>query len=119
NLFAASPKGDSVWLFALDGTLDPAPPPGAAMLLTLNTRAEGAADPTRGRQVYNNACVFCHGEQGEGGHGGGKTLANAREPVFVVQTVSEGRREMPSFAGQLSPEQIRDVAAYVATKLSH
>jgi quinohemoprotein ethanol dehydrogenase len=119
NLFAGSPKGDSVWLFALDGTLDPAPPAGAAMLLTLNTGAEGAADPTRGRQVYDNACVFCHGEHGEGGHGGGKTLANAREPVFVVQTVSEGRREMPSFAGQLTPEQIRDVAAYVAMKLSH
>jgi hypothetical protein len=26
NLFAGSAKGDSVWLFALDGTLDPAPP---------------------------------------------------------------------------------------------
>jgi quinohemoprotein ethanol dehydrogenase len=119
NLFAASPKGDSVWLFALDGTLDQVPAPGAAMLLTLNTAALGAADPTKGRQVYDTACVFCHGEQGEGGHGGGKPLANAREPVFVVQTVSEGRREMPSFAGALTPEQIRDVAAYVATKLPH
>ncbi|HEY3516344.1 MAG TPA: PQQ-binding-like beta-propeller repeat protein [Gammaproteobacteria bacterium] len=26
NMFAASAKGDSVWLFALDGTLDPVPP---------------------------------------------------------------------------------------------
>jgi alcohol dehydrogenase (cytochrome c) len=26
NLFAATPKGDSVWLFALDGTLEPVPP---------------------------------------------------------------------------------------------
>jgi len=26
NLFAGSAKGDSVWLFALDGTLEPAPP---------------------------------------------------------------------------------------------
>jgi len=26
NLFAGSTKGDSVWLFALDGTLDPVPP---------------------------------------------------------------------------------------------
>ncbi|HLF10231.1 MAG TPA: PQQ-binding-like beta-propeller repeat protein, partial [Gammaproteobacteria bacterium] len=26
NLFAGSVKGDSVWLFALDGTLEPAPP---------------------------------------------------------------------------------------------
>ncbi|HWN37761.1 MAG TPA: PQQ-binding-like beta-propeller repeat protein, partial [Gammaproteobacteria bacterium] len=26
NMFAASAKGDSVWLFELDGTLDPVPP---------------------------------------------------------------------------------------------
>jgi hypothetical protein len=26
NLFAATARGDSVWLFALDGTLDPAEP---------------------------------------------------------------------------------------------
>jgi mono/diheme cytochrome c family protein len=39
--------------------------------------------------------------------------------MFVVQTVSEGRKEMPSFTGALTPEQIRDVAAYVATKLPH
>jgi mono/diheme cytochrome c family protein len=26
---------------------------------------------------------------------------------------------MPTFAGALTPEQIRDVAAYVATKLPH
>src|SRR6185295_18166245 len=62
NLFAASPKGDSVWLFALDGTLPPAPAPGAAMLLTLNTAAQGAADATKGKQVYETACIFCHGD---------------------------------------------------------
>ena len=77
---------------------------------------KGGADTAKHGQ---SACVFCHGDQGEGGHGGGKPLADAREPVFIVQTVSEGRRDMPSFAGALTPEQIRDVAAYVATKLPH
>ena len=33
--------------------------------------------------------------------------------------VSEGRNEMPPFGASLTPEQIRDVAAYVATKLPH
>jgi quinohemoprotein ethanol dehydrogenase len=117
NLFAGSPKGDSVWLFGLDGTLPPAPPPGAAMLFTRET--EGTADAVAGRAVYETACVFCHGEQGEGGHGGGKTLAAAVNAALIIQTVSEGRNAMPPLGAALTSEQIRDVAAYVATMLPH
>jgi quinohemoprotein ethanol dehydrogenase len=117
NLFAASAKGNSVWLFALDGTLPPAQPPPAAMLVTSATQGDG--DAAKGLQVYETTCMFCHGEQGEGGQGGGKPLVDARDPLFVVQTVSEGRNDMPTFSGALTLEQIRDVAAYVATKLPH
>jgi quinohemoprotein ethanol dehydrogenase len=117
NLFAGSPKGDSVWLFGLDGTLEPAAPAGAAMRFT--REAEGTADPDAGKAVYENACTFCHGEQGDGGHGGGKSLADARRADVVILVVSEGRNEMPPFGASLTPEQIRDVAAYVATKLPH
>jgi quinohemoprotein ethanol dehydrogenase len=117
NLFAASAKGDSLWLFALDGTLPPAQPPPAAMLAVSAT--QGDADAAKGLQVYETTCMFCHGEQGEGGQGGGKPLVDARDPLFVVQTVSEGRKDMPTFSGALTVEQIRDVAAYVATKLPH
>jgi mono/diheme cytochrome c family protein len=116
-LFAGSAKGDSVWLFGLDGTLPPAPPPSAAMLLTRET--EGTADPMSGKTVYGSACVFCHGEQGEGGHGGGKTLAAAVNEALIIQTVSEGRNAMPPMAAALTAEQIRDVAAYVAKMLPH
>jgi quinohemoprotein ethanol dehydrogenase len=117
NLFAGSPKGDSVWLFGLDGTLPPAPPPGAAMLFTRET--EGTADAVAGKAVYETACVFCHGEQGEGGHGGGKALAAAVNAALIIQTVSEGRNAMPPLGAALTPEQIRDVAAYVTTMLPH
>jgi quinohemoprotein ethanol dehydrogenase len=117
NLFAGSPKGDSVWLFGLDGTLPPAPPPGAAMLFS--REAEGTADPAAGKSVYATACVFCHGEQGEGGHGGGKALTAATNTDLIVQIVSEGRSAMPPLGAALTAEQIRDVAAYVATMLPH
>src|SRR5690606_19454032 len=112
NLFAGSAKGDSVWLFGLDGTLDPVPPAGAAMLFT--REAEGAADPAAGKTVYDAACTFCHGERGGGGHGGGVALTASRASSLVVQVGSEGRNSMPPFAGTLTPEQIRDVAACVA-----
>ena len=82
NLFAGSPKGDSVWLFGLDGTLEPAAPAGAAM--TFTREAEGTADPDAGKTVYDTACTFCHGEQGEGGHGGGKSLVDARRADAVI-----------------------------------
>jgi alcohol dehydrogenase (cytochrome c) len=117
NLFAGSAKGDSVWLFGLDGTLPPAPAPGAAMLFT--REAEGTADPAAGKAVYDTACVFCHGERGEGGHGGGKALTAAVNADVIVQLVSEGRNAMPPLGATLTPEQIRDVAAYVATELPH
>jgi hypothetical protein len=29
NLFGRGPKGDSLWLFSLDGTLEPVDPPSA------------------------------------------------------------------------------------------
>jgi alcohol dehydrogenase (cytochrome c) len=117
NLFAGSAKGDSVWLFGLDGTLPPAPRAATAMLFP--REIEGTANADAGKTVYDTACTFCHGEQGEGGHGGGKPLAEARSADLVIQVVSEGRNNMPALGGALSPEQIRDVAAYVATRLPH
>jgi len=63
--------------------------------------------------------VFCHGERGEGGHGGGKVLKAATNTDLIVQIVSEGRNAMPQLGSLLTAEQVRDVAAYVATVLPH
>jgi len=49
---------------------------------------------------------------------GAPSLRVARSAALVLQTVSEGRREMPSFSSLLSAEQIRDVADYVSRRLS-
>ena len=117
NLFAGSAKGDSVWLFGLDGTLEPPEPGGAVLRFT--RAAQGTADPAAGKVVYDTACTACHGAAGEGGHGGGKPLVDARNAAVVMQVVSEGRKDMPPFGAALTPEQIRDVATYVATMLPH
>ncbi|HLF10230.1 MAG TPA: PQQ-binding-like beta-propeller repeat protein [Gammaproteobacteria bacterium] len=117
NLFAGSARGDSVWLFSLAGEMEPVPPAGA--LLTFAPGAGGPGNADNGKMVYDTACTFCHGEQGEGGHGGGPSLAAAGNVNAVLQIVSEGRNDMPPFgAGALTPEQIRDVSAYVAQKLT-
>jgi alcohol dehydrogenase (cytochrome c) len=116
NVLAGSPRGDSLWLFGLDGALDAVPPAGSLMSFAPGTTAPG--DPDRGAAVYTTACLACHGEQGEGGHGGGPTLQAMKNVSVVLQVVSEGRNSMPLFDGTLTAEQIRDVAAYVSQRLA-
>ena len=117
NFFAGSARGDSVWLFSLEGELPPAQPGGT--LLTFAPGAGGPGNADDGKMVYDTACMFCHGEQGEGGHGGGPSLAAATNVNAVLQIVSEGRNDMPAFGtGALTTQQIRDVAAYVTQTLA-
>ena len=114
NLFAGSPKGDSVWLFALDGELGEVEP--ASTIMTF-APVEGEPDLEAGRQVYETTCTFCHGETGEGGHGGGPSLAAVRSAARIVQVMAEGLGDMPAFGGALTPAQARDVSAYVTESL--
>jgi mono/diheme cytochrome c family protein len=137
NALIGSPRGDSVWLFGLDGTLPPADagvpvnrlaaatpaaaapavaPPVGAPPIAAPTAA--AADVANGRRVYEETCVICHGEDGLGGHGGGAPLDNVPNAAFVVDIVTAGRNNMPALATLLTPVQITDVAAYVADHLA-
>jgi quinohemoprotein ethanol dehydrogenase len=129
NALIGSARGDSVWLFGLEGTLPPVSPgtplsrlaaapalPADAKAATAETRAvprAGGADLASGQQVYEQACVICHGEDGKGGHGGGAPLVGAKDLPAVIQTVTAGRNDMPPFRTSFTPEQIRDVSAYV------
>ncbi|HET7607068.1 MAG TPA: c-type cytochrome, partial [Gammaproteobacteria bacterium] len=137
NLLIGSAKGDSVWLFGLDGTLPPAaerdtenrttavPPPAPAPVAAAATAPAAAAAPgsasapdalvSAGHEVFATACVPCHGEDGLGGHGGGAPLDQVKDPSLVVAMINDGRGSMPPLAGLLSPEQIRAVAAYVTS----
>jgi alcohol dehydrogenase (cytochrome c) len=122
NVLIGSAKGDSVWLFGLDGTLPPAaerdtesrttavpaaPAPGAAP----------AALALEGEEVFRAACVACHGEDGRGGHGGGAPLDQVKDAALVMTVITDGRGNMPPLGGALTPEQVRAVAAYVTNGL--
>jgi len=77
---------------------DVATPPvasGAAWHLTQG--AAGQPNLDNGKATYDRACASCHGPQGEGGHDGAPGLRATRSAAIIIQTVSEGRREMPSF----------------------
>ena len=128
-----SARGDSVWLFGLDGTLPPvqpgapvsrttaAPAPPAAGTTAAATTAAprvASANVAAGQQLYKQACVVCHGEDGKGGHGAGAPLVGVTDLAAAMQTVTTGRNDMPPFRTTFTPEQIRDVSAYVVEALA-
>jgi quinohemoprotein ethanol dehydrogenase len=140
TLIGGGGKGDSLWLFSLDGTMDslPAAPaaatrggaaaaagaaPGAAPATAAPSTAvqlpAGKADLARGRQVYRQLCLACHGETGLGGTGNGASLFTiGQDTQAVANTAWNGKNNaMPPFRGTLTTEQLRDVAHYISDEL--
>ncbi len=140
NALIGSARGDSVFLFGLGGTLPPVEPgapvsrlaaevpataaapvqsasPGAAVPASVDL-GRAAADVQNGRQLYEQTCVLCHGEDGLGGHGGGVPLDEARDFDAVAAAIRDGRNYMPGFAPSFTPAQIRDLAAFVVARIA-
>jgi mono/diheme cytochrome c family protein len=83
------------------------------------TQPGGAAegDAAAGEQVFASAgCASCHTLAAANASGTvGPNLDEAKPPAsLVVERVTNGMGVMPSFKGQLSEQQIEDVAAYVS-----
>ena len=115
NLFAGSPRGDSVWLFSLSGTRDPAEPPVTSGMPSAPDRQ---ANVGLGSQVFAEACGFCHGPAGGGGHGGpALDGASDLDASLVARIVAGGGADMPALGSSLTPAEIQDVAAFVAERL--
>ena len=75
-------------------------------------------DAAAGKQVFETAgCKSCHTLKDAGATGTvGPNLDEAKPPKsLVVDRVTNGKSVMPSFKGQLTPQQIAAVAEYVST----
>ncbi len=82
------------------------------------TGGEAGGNATAGKAVFLSAgCTGCHTLRAAGSNGNvGPNLDDVKPSADkVVERVSEGKGVMPSFKGQLSDEQIQDVAAFVST----
>jgi alcohol dehydrogenase (cytochrome c) len=125
NSLAATPHGDNLWLFGLDGTLGPAPKPGPGSGTQHagegNTSTSTTASPSAGKTVFADNCVSCHGATGHGGNGGPDLTAipAAKNMKSVVTQVENGGGGMPPFKGTLTPKQIQDVAAFVTRDITN
>jgi quinohemoprotein ethanol dehydrogenase len=119
-------QGDSLWLFSLTGKIRSLalPVPGLDAAGRAGTQpaviyAPGKPNVANGRHLYGLYCVACHGETGEGGHGGGAPLGSvATNPRYIIATATLGRNpHMPSFRASLKPTQLRDIAGYISRVL--
>jgi cytochrome c553 len=96
------------------------PPPTATAPTTTATTPPPAAtgDPVAGKQVFASAgCGGCHTLKAAGSNGAvGPNLDQLKpDAARVAHQVEVGGGPMPSFKATLSPKQIQDVAAFVAT----
>jgi mono/diheme cytochrome c family protein len=83
NLFAGTPRGDSVWLFSLKGTMEQT---ALASIPPVTVSAPViTADLANGQKIFGEMCSSCHGASGEGGHGGGPSLTGIRDVARIKQ----------------------------------
>jgi cytochrome c6 len=86
---------------------------------TEDTGESGAdGDPVAGKEVFVGAggCGSCHTFSDAGTSGTIGPNLDESQPSFelAVDRVTNGQGAMPSFEGQLTEQQIADVAAYVS-----
>jgi quinohemoprotein ethanol dehydrogenase len=144
NSLAASSHGENFWVFSLKGTMEqksgleekaegtehkgdkktgaeeePGEEEGAEEggEEAAAGGGEGAmADAAAGKEVFAEECSVCHGATGHGGNGGPdlRTMPLAKTQAGAEKQVTNGGGGMPAFKGQLSEEEISNVAAYVS-----
>jgi alcohol dehydrogenase (cytochrome c) len=122
GVFAGAKRGDGIWMFALHGTMKSLPvsaapgggfgPPRAAV------EQPRPVDLEHGRTLYAEACIACHGERGDGGHGGGPTLLGGLALETIRSVAADGRNSMPAFGRIYSGADLNDVASYVLEVLA-
>jgi len=125
GVFAGATRGDGIWMFALSGTMKSLPPAGGAFGGGPGGFGRPAAPaPDRplnvdhGKQLYAEACVACHGEGADGGHGGGPNLVSGQSADTITAIAKAGRNTMPAFGRVYSDADLKDVAGYITDVLA-
>lgn len=67
-----------------------------------------------GAEVYLGRCASCHGANGEGGVGSSLLNLDLDEDEIISRVYGGHEDGMPAFDGVLDPDEIRNVARYVA-----
>ncbi len=87
----------------------------------LSARVVGTTDQNvvLGAQLFNEkGCQYCHAIGGSGGQRGpALDEVNQRlNPEMIYISILNGRRNMPAYAGELTPEQINALVAFLQSR---
>jgi len=134
NSLAATSHGENLWVFSLKGTMGPEKGTEEEAEGTLHAGEEeegaeeggaanaeaGKADAAAGKEVFADNCSICHGNTGHGGNGGPdlRSMPLAKTQAGAEKQVTDGGGGMPPFKGQLSEEEIKNVAAFVVKEIA-
>lgn len=96
------------------------------MLIGPSLNAQDTAENLEtGKRIYNEFCIHCHGQQGEGD---GEIAASIElsprnfktqefkwgsTPSEIMVTLYSGRGDMPSFAGEISEDDLWAVSYFI------
>jgi mono/diheme cytochrome c family protein len=99
----------ALWLYREDSSAAPAP---KASVVPADANAAA------GERVFRSNCSSCHTLKAAGASGQIGPNLDSLRPGFeqVRAKVEAGGGGMPAFGGSLTPQQIRDVAAFVAAR---
>jgi uncharacterized membrane protein SirB2 len=71
-----------------------------------------------GKEVFEQKCSLCHGNDGKLGLSGAKDLSVSQlEHSGIVEIITNGKNTMASYKASLTSEQIEAVASYIETDL--
>ena len=74
------------------------------------------ATSTDTKQLFEQACASCHGNDGKLMMGGASDLSvSAISRDSVIAVISKGRKNMMAYGSSYSKEQIEELAAYIET----
>ncbi len=97
-------------------------PAAGGLLLWIAAPAPGAPAAQDAATIYKRQCASCHGQDGSGKTGVGKTfkLRDLRSPEVQSQTdtqlfdvVAKGKGKMPSYINNLGKANIEALVAYM------
>jgi cytochrome c6 len=93
-----------------------------AALLALLVIAPSAARAQSAAGTYKAKCAACHGADGKGTTGMGKTLGvhdfgsdqvMKESDADLIAAVTNGRNKMPAYGKSLKDTEIKDLVAYI------